>query len=143
MNDEVTNSRPNHSRKLDQITKSSYHFDPLSGPPWFLPSSVLLVTAENSWSLGKFYYGTLYNVDPNNVQSQCVRSSFRGFKIPSPYSAAAFRVTRRRGMSGPGAGAVAPREHLTHSDNWFCDMNDGRFLAYGLPLLPPPLPHLL
>ena len=28
-----TNSRPDHSRKLDQITKSSYHFDPLSDLP--------------------------------------------------------------------------------------------------------------
>ena len=28
-----TNSRPNHSRKLDRITKSSDHFDPLSDLP--------------------------------------------------------------------------------------------------------------
>ena len=41
---------------------------------------------------------------------------------------------------------VAPREHLSlspslsplGSNNWFCDVNGGRFLAYGL-TLPPPL----
>ena len=49
-------------------------------------------------------------------------------------------------MSGQSDGrTVAPREHLSlhlsplGSNNWFCDVNGGRFLAYGLPSLLPPL----
>ena len=51
-------------------------------------------------------------------------------------------------MSGQSDGRThcgATRAPLSHSlsplgsNNWFCDVNGGRFLAYGLPSLPPSL----